>query len=142
MTKYINPLDPPTAVSSAPQTASTVASTVVPNVPSDSDIQALGELLDSLKPEELEKLKRLTKSTPVLSGMLKSDGNLVTLPDGRVQATIILSPDLIEPLTAWAESAQISLGEQVQQIAETAITNYLYQDWGSVVPSNLPKTGE
>jgi hypothetical protein len=120
------PTPTPTPSPDAPATLSTSTSTI----PTDSDIQALGELINSLGDAELAKLRIIAKQVaPDIAEAAGIDSNIRKLANGSVQVTIVLSPDIVEPLIAWAESAELTLGEQIQQIAETAISSYINMDW-------------
>jgi hypothetical protein len=116
----------------APVNASTSTST---SIPTDSDIEALGELINALTPDELAKLRIIAKQVaPEIAEAVGIDSNIRKLANGMIEAKIILSPDVIEMLIPWSESAQKSLGETIQDVAEMAITSLLSTDWGAIVP--------
>ena len=143
--KYVSPLDPPyvapkadtatTTSTPADTRTDTPADTPASTIPTDSDIQALGELINSLAPAELAKLRIIAKQVaPEIAEAAGIDSNIRKLANGMIEAKIILSPDVIEMLIPWSESAQKSLGETIQDVAEMAITSLLSTDWGAIVP--------
>lgn len=119
---------------SAPVTA-TAPETVT--ITSDRAVESLAKLINNLTPVKLSKLRAMSKtgalgrelaSTPSVS----VTGGLQKLPDGSVRVSIVLPPDAVGPLEAWAESAGNTLEQQIQEIAAQSITNYIFGDFGAI----------
>lgn len=121
------PIDKEEAILSDTQIVDQVKTTLPP--PPDPD---LAMAIANLDPAALAKL-RLALQKSGFDKTLARD-----LPGGYMEFKVVLSPDVIEPLKAWAESAGTTLEDQVQVIAEQSINAYIFQDWGA--PAEAPKT--
>lgn len=93
-------------------------------IPTDDEI---AELITKLSPAQLTKA-RLQIGVP-------AGGGLRRLPGGGIEVVIKLSADLVGPLESWAEAAGKTLEEQIQELAETSLSSFIFQDWGTVVPA-------
>ena len=96
-------------------------------IPTDDEI---ANLIAGLSPTQLTKA-RLQMNIP-------AGGGLRRLPGGGIEVTIKLSVDLVAPLESWAEAAGKTLESQIQELAETSLSSFIFQDWGMVVPAAVP----
>jgi hypothetical protein len=90
-------------------------------IPTDDEIATL---ISKLSPTQVAKA-RLQMGIPAGGGLRRLSG-------GAIEVSIRISADTVPVLESWAESAGVSLEEQIQQIAEQSITSYCFQDWGSL----------
>jgi hypothetical protein len=108
---------------------------VIPSTPQSISADSVLDSISALSPAQLAKLRLKLQSTDAVRDHIPKP-----LPDGRIQFTIALGPEVVEPLKIWAEAAGCSLEEEIQQIAEVALSGYVYQDWGGATVTQQTTT--
>lgn len=137
--------EPATAIATTPasSTESALLSTSDPTqaVLTDAKNYIQGCLTAKFSEKQLDELRNLLNSGELTTGKLSllnrdrdqssasTSGGLVYHPDGSISVTITLPVETVEPLTVWAEAAEISLQEQIQMIASQSLENYIFGQW-------------
>lgn len=124
---------------STPDTAAP-PSPVVPSAPSSlskAAIPDLDEFMRNLTADQIKKVRKLVDGEP---GLIAKREFGTLLPDGSMNITVHLDPQMVEQLMIWAESDGIEVGEEAKLRINEALTNYLYGDWGAtmVKPAEPP----
>lgn len=104
----------------------------------------VSKLLQALTPEQLGQIR----AKALAAGLSAGSSKLARLSGSRMQITLILPPEVTEPLYTWSAAAQCTTPEQEYEFFEPMLINWItsgiYSDYGGEAPAapvKVPASG-